>query len=144
MIMKRASVSDAKSLASLEKLCFSHPWSEQSLRDSLSNPDNYFYFIEKDGIIVGYIGFNKIIDEGYIYNVAVHPDFRRKGLGRALVDYVIKAHSSKLAFLTLEVRPSNTPAIELYRSFGFKKAGERRDYYSNPTEDALLLTLNFN
>ena len=82
-----------------------------------------------------------IIDEGYILNVAVHPDYQGMGIGKELVKYVNDfAVENNLTFVTLEVRPSNEKAINLYTGFGFEKVGERKDYYSNPKENALLLT----
>ena len=96
---------------------------------------------EKENKITGYIGLSVIIDEGYILNVAVHPDYQGMGIGKELVKYVNDfAVENNLTFVTLEVRPTNKKAINLYTGFGFKKVGERKDYYSNPKENALLLT----
>jgi ribosomal-protein-alanine N-acetyltransferase len=81
-------------------------------------------------------------DEGYILNVAVLPEYRRKGIGEALVRYVITGFGD-LAFVTLEVRPSNTAAVALYQKLGFERVGERKNYYRNPDENALLLTKFF-
>ncbi len=128
--------------ASLESLCFSTPWSEQSLRESFELDNNFFFIYELDGKPVGYIGLCVAADEGYIYNVAVLPDHRGKGVGKSLVSYVCERFSS-LAFLTLEVRPSNTAAVALYSSLGFERVGVRRSYYRKPVEDALLLTKYF-
>lgn len=137
--------SHIKQVAQIESLCFSHPWSEESINDSFINPCNRFYISVEENKVVGYIGLSVIIDEGYILNVAVHPDYQGKGIGKALVKTVDDfAVENNLAFVTLEVRPSNEKAISLYESFGFKKVGERRDYYSNPKENALLLTKYYN
>lgn len=137
--------SHIKQVAQIERLCFSHPWSEESINDSFINPCNRFYVSVEENKVAGYIGLSVIIDEGYILNVAVHPDYQGKGIGKALVktvdDFAIK---NNLAFVTLEVRLSNEKAISLYQSFGFTKVGERRDYYSNPKENALLLTKYYN
>ena len=84
-------------------------------------------------------------DEGYILNVAVLPRYCGQGIGKALVNTVLDyAENNNLAFVTLEVRVSNAPAISLYTSLGFEKVGERKNYYSNPTENALLLTKFYN
>ena len=84
-----------------------------------------------------------ILDEGYIDNVAVRPSCRRMGLGDRLLDVFIRFGQANLAFLTLEVRPSNTPAVALYEKNGFKEVGRRPNYYDDPKEDALLLTREF-
>lgn len=134
-----------KQVAQIESLCFSHPWSEESINESFNNPCNRFYISVEENKVVGYIGLSVIIDEGYILNVAVHPDYQGKGIGKALVKTVDDfAVENSLAFVTLEVRPSNEKAISLYKSFGFTKVGERKDYYSNPKENALLLTKYYN
>ncbi len=92
---------------------------------------------------MGYIGVSVVVDEGYILNVAVLPRFRRQGIARELLNHVIGIYEKDLKFLTLEVRPSNSAALGLYESFAFERAGERRDYYSNPKENALILTKYF-
>lgn len=141
----RMTQSRIKQVAQIESLCFSHPWSEESIYDSFINPCNQFYISVEENKVLGYIGLSVIIDEGYILNVAVHPDYQGKGIGKALVKTVDDfAIENNLAFVTLEVRPSNEKAVSLYESFGFTKVGERRDYYSNPKENALLLTKYYN
>lgn len=83
-------------------------------------------------------------DEGYITNVAVFPPYRRRGAAGKLLDvFLCFARANHLAFLTLEVRPSNAAAIALYTRFGFREAGRRRNYYDLPKEDALILTRTF-
>lgn len=128
----------------LEKSCFSHPWSRQSLMSELENAQSLFYAAVEDGQVVGYIGMSFVLDEGYIYNVAVDEKYRKKGIGSALICTLV-THCKKegFAFLTLEVRESNTAARSLYQHFGFIKVGERKNYYSAPTENAVLMTLYF-
>ena len=97
--------------------------------------------VVEDGAVIGYAAMYTVIDEGYILNVAVDSRFRRQGIGTALIrslDTFGKKNS--LAFITLEVRESNAPAIGLYSRFGFIKVGKRKDYYRHPTENALLMT----
>ena len=144
MIIKKASVSEITVIAEIEKECFSSPWSENSVRDSFNNKSNYFYIAEADGKTVGYIGLSISLNEAYILNIAVLPAYRRQGTARALLTHVINIYEDELSFLTLEVRPSNTAALKLYEGFGFKQVGERKDYYRNPAENALLLTKYFN
>ena len=130
-------------ICEIERECFSHPWSEQSLRESFANPDVHFFVSREDGKIIGYISAEIILDEGYIMNIAVKPEFQGMGVGKALARHMIKHFKNDLKFITLEVRASNVAAISLYKKMGFEYVGTRKNYYRNPTEDALLLTLNF-
>ena len=133
-------------LASLERICFSRPWSRQMLADELDNQCAAFLVAlepETDKVI-GYAGLLVAADEGYITNVAVFPPYRRRGVAGKLLDVFLRfARANHLAFLTLEVRPSNAAAIALYTRFGFREAGRRRNYYDLPREDALILTRTF-
>ena len=91
--------------------------------------------------LVGYIGMQHILDEGYLANVAVDSAYRRSGVGAALLQRLLAfAQQEKLAFITLEVRQSNQPAIRFYQKYGFEVVGRRRNFYESPTEDALLMT----
>lgn len=129
-------------LAEIERLCFSKPWSYDGLAEELSNPLAVF-FVEEDenGVAVGYAGMHHIVDEGYITNIAVHPDFRRRGIATKLLQALDKyADESGLTLLTLEVRRSNTTAINLYKREGFDEEGVRRGFYECPAEDALIMT----
>ena len=91
--------------------------------------------------MLGYVGMMFVLDEGYIANVAVAPPARRRGVGRALIASLLaRADQMQLAFVTLEVRPSNHAAIALYEGFGFEVVGRRKNYYDKPSEDALLMT----
>lgn len=129
-------------LAALEKVCFSEPWSAQSLREELDNPAALFLVAKREtGEVLGYVGCQTVLDEGYITNVAADPAARRQGVGRALVAALLEhARVRGLSFVTLEVRVSNAPAIALYEQAGFRPVGTRRNYYSAPCEDALLMT----
>ncbi|HIY21632.1 MAG TPA: ribosomal protein S18-alanine N-acetyltransferase [Candidatus Flavonifractor merdigallinarum] len=128
-------------IAALERACFSRPWSEGALEEELYNDTACFLVAEgEDGSVLGYAGLHVILDEGYIDNVAVDPAYRRQGVADALLDVFCRFGAEKLAFLTLEVRESNAPAIALYEKHGFYTVGRRKDYYDDPKEDALLLT----
>lgn len=132
---------DIKAAAEIERLSFAAPWSEENIRDSFNSGCNRFFTAENEAGAVGYIGFTVAADGAYILNAAVRPDFRGQGAGRALVQKAISyAEQNGLAFVTLEVRPSNAPAVGLYSALGFERIGERRDYYSSPVENALLMT----
>lgn len=132
-----------KEIAKLEKVCFSTPWSEETLLDAYRTGTKFFV-AEKGDKVLGYIGINSFIDEGYITNVAVFPEYRRQGVGKALLERVFSlALDEGLGFVSLEVRESNSPAITLYESLGFKEEGKRKNFYTDPTEDALILTKRF-
>lgn len=127
-------------LAEIEKACFHAPWSTDMLREELGK--GIFLVAEQDGAAVGYVGCQTVLDEGYITNVAVSPACRRQGIGRALVRALVShARSQGLTFVTLEARASNAPAIALYEGAGFRRVGVRRNFYTAPTEDAVLMTL---
>ena len=130
-------------LEKLERICFARPWSRKMLAEELENQCAAF-LVAQDSItqqVMGYAGLLVMADEGYITNVAVFPEFRRQGVAAKLIAVFENfARGNKLAFLTLEVRPSNTAAIALYKGFGFEEVGRRKNYYDLPKEDALILT----
>ena len=131
-------------VAVLEKECFSSPWSEAMLEDALFDPQASFIVAEdEEGNILGYAGLHVILDEGYIDNVAVERDARRHGVASALLDVFCRFGAANLAFLSLEVRASNAPAIALYEKYGFQRAGLRPKYYDKPREDAVIMTREF-
>ena len=118
-------------LAEIEKVCFHAPWSADMLREELGK--GLFLVAERDGVAVGYVGCQTVLDEGYITNVAVSPDCRRQGVGRALIGTLVShAGAQGLAFVTLEARTSNMPAIALYENAGFQKVGVRKNFYTAP------------
>lgn len=131
-------------IASLERACFSRPWSEKALHAELFNETACFLAaVTGEGKVLGYAGIHCILDEGYIDNVAVWPEFRRQGVAGELLGAFLRFGQARLSFLTLEVRASNEPAIQMYRKYGFREAGRRKDYYDAPREDAILMTLEF-
>ena len=127
-------------VAELEKLCFSTPWSEKSIASELGNDYSLWYVAVCDGSVVGYIGSQTSWGETDMMNVAVHPDHRRKGIGRLLTQALCDALKENGSHcITLEVRVSNEPAKTLYESMGFVPVGRRPRYYSRPIEDADIL-----
>ncbi len=133
-------------LEKLEKICFSRPWSRKMLAEELENQCAAFLVAQDSitGQVMGYAGLLVMADEGYITNVAVFPEYRRQGVAAKLISVFENfARGNKLAFLTLEVRPSNAAAIALYEGFGFREAGRRKNYYDLPKEDALILTKTY-
>ena len=134
---------NAEEVYQVEKACFSTPWSLESFRKDLENKNAVYVCLEEDGKVIGYVGMWNISGEGNINNVAVLPDYRRKGYGRLLLSHLISyANEHQLLLLTLEVRASNEGAIHLYESCGFEVVGRRKKYYDN-CEDAILMTLPF-
>lgn len=130
-----------RAVAEIERACFSDPWTEDGLREELDNScARFLTAVDETGTVAGYIGCHTVLDEGYIANVAVAPAYRRHGIGYQLVQTLLK-QSSDLAFITLEVRVSNAPAIALYTGCGFEPVGTRKKFYTHPTEDALLMTV---
>lgn len=132
-----------KEISRLEKVCFSTPWSEENLVTAYENGTKFFV-CEKENQVLGYVGLSAIIDEGYITNIAVFPEYRKMGVGSALINYLFDfAKKNALVFISLEVRVSNQNAISLYEKFGFKAEGKRKNFYTAPSEDALIMTKRF-
>ena len=126
----------------IEQQCFSCPWTLDQLRSQLSDDRHVFLAaVDAGGTVLGYVGMMFVLDEGYISNVAVAPDFRRQGMADALISALMtRAEELNLAFVTLEVRAGNEPAKSLYAKHGFVPVGRRKNYYDLPKEDAILMT----
>ena len=140
MMIVRMNESHVAAVAELEKICFSDPWSEKSVASELNNKLALWLVAEEENRVAGYIGSQTCGDESDVMNVAVHPDFRRRGIAEALVkDLVDQLKAIGSRCLTLEVRASNAPAIALYEKMGFVEVGRRKNYYRNPREDALIM-----
>ncbi len=131
---------DIDEVYEINRLSFSAPWSRENFeREILNNKIAKYFVVEKDNKIVGYIGFWKIFCEAQITAIAVHPDFRKKGVGEAMLDYIIElCRKNSIEEIVLEVRVSNTIAQNLYIKKGFKKVGIRKWYYRDG-EDALVM-----
>jgi len=130
----------------LEKRCFSMPWPADLLISQMKDAQHEFIAaLDADGRILGYVGMMYVLDEGYIANVAVAPEYRRQGIADALIkrlEELCLAHA--LSFVSLEVRAGNVPAITLYEKHGFRRVGLRKNYYERPREDALIMTKFWN
>ena len=138
MTIERAHPEHIPALAALEQRCFSDPWPE----DMIGRMREKFTVAVEEENLMGYIVLSTVLDEGNIDNVAVSPEYRRRGVADALVlDAVARSREMGLAFLMLEVRAGNEPAIALYRKHGFVDVGRRKNYYEKPREDAILMTL---
>ncbi|MBP8601509.1 MAG: ribosomal protein S18-alanine N-acetyltransferase [Candidatus Saccharicenans sp.] len=139
---------DLREVLAIEKLCFSNPWSYDVFLGEIQNKALSFPIVVinlEERKIIGYIIFWLIGDEAQINNVAIHPDYQGKGYGELTLRYVIeRLGENKAQLVTLEVRTSNRPAISLYRKLGFDIFGIRKNYYTNPVEDAYLMGLILN
>lgn len=141
MIIERMAEHHVAQIAEIERACFHDPWSENGLREELEPENNLFLAAVEGETVVGYVGCQTVLDEGYITNVAVSPAHRRKGIAaKLLAELRARAEEKDLAFITLEVRASNVSAITLYQGAGYTEVGTRKNFYSNPKEDALLMT----
>ncbi len=126
-------------LSVLETLCFSEPWSEEALR--ILTKENAFGVVAlSDGQVVAYGGMTYVLDEGSVTNIAVHPDRRRQGYGRAVLRrMLLEAEQRALSFVFLEARESNLAARALYKAVGFEECGVRKNFYRKPTESAVQM-----
>lgn len=143
--VREISFSDVDEVAEIERICFSMPWSKELIAQELLNKNAYYQCAIIDGKLVGYMGMWKICDEGHITNVAVLPDYRKKGIASLLISKIIEiCKCSEINNLTLEARESNIEAIHLYEKFGFESAGKRPNYYQRPTESAVIMWKKIN
>ena len=136
---------DIDTICQLEQICFSQPWSRQSLMSSLENPESYFIVAKLNKNIAGYAGMYTVAGQGYIYNIAVFPEFRNIGIGKNLLKHLeLYSIEKKLEFISLEVRESNKIARSMYENSGFKYMGTRKNFYKNPVENAIIMTKYLN
>ena len=140
MEIRKMTAGEVPQVAELEKLCFAMPWSEKSVAGELENPLSLWLVAMEGESLAGYVGSQTVMDETDMMNLAVAPQFRRQGVGEALVNALVAALKDLGSrCLTLEVRDSNEAARALYAKLGFVEIGRRRGYYRDPREDALIL-----
>lgn len=141
LLVRKAVLGDAKRMAELEKLCFKTPWSEAAIRREIEeNPVAIYIIAELHGQVIGYAGVWWILDEGHITNVAVDPEYRDNKVATEIISGLIRvAEAEGVNKFTLEVRLSNEPALSLYRKFGFREVGLRKEYYEDNGEDAIIM-----
>ena len=141
LIIRQAEERDIMAIEGLEKVCFSDPWSYESLEhDILNNKLSFYIVAEVEGVVCGYVGIWNIVDEGHITNVAVSPDYRRKHIASNMLDVLIAScEEAGVERFTLEVRAGNEPAKALYAGKGFKEIGIRKGYYQDNGEDAIIM-----
>ena len=139
--IKKADVTYLDRIYEIECLSFTMPWSQEAIKEELSSLDFSRYFVlELENTTVAYSGYWRIIEEGHITNVAVHPDYRHNGYGELLMCGMIEdAIEHGVIAMTLEVRVSNENAIKLYEKVGFVIEGIRPKYYTDNGEDAYIM-----
>lgn len=131
---------DVAQVAKLEKETFSTPWTEQDFIEMIDADYAYYLVVEEDGAIIGGCGLRNIVGEGEITNVVIHPRYRNRGIGMHMLSRLLEdGEKMGIQAFTLEVRESNAPAIHLYERIGFQPEGMRKDFYQNPTEDAVIM-----
>jgi ribosomal-protein-alanine N-acetyltransferase len=135
---------DVRELMELEALCFAYHWTREQFLLGLEGEAFKVIGVRRDGVLAGYMAFSLIADEMEVLNLAVHPEYRRQGLGEALLSRSLEiSEANGTAKSFLDVKVSNDPALALYRKFGYKKIGVRKKYYPDTREDALLLRYDF-
>ncbi len=140
--IKKMTRDDIDRIVELEQQIYGdHHWSKQSFLDEISNElARYYTLRNSENEICAYAGCWQILEETHITNIAVSPEHRRKKYAEALLNHIIKkCYKEKVKYITLEVRVSNTPAINLYSKYGFTSFGTRKGYYQDNNEDALIM-----
>lgn len=138
--IRQITANDLPAVTALEQVCFSDPWSKGLLKDSITCALDTWYVAEKDGKIQGYCVLRVIAGEGEIQRIAVHPEYRKQGMGRKMMEKMVQTAREKgVREMTLEVRSSNQAAICLYESWGFQKEAVRKEYYHHPSEDGIVM-----
>lgn len=140
-MIRRLTENDITAVHSLECACFVKPWDPSVIAETIKR-DEYLYLGAFSGDeLVGYISLNIILDECYVNRIATSPEHRRKGIADEMMNATIDIAKKRCSFISLEVRASNAAAIALYEKHGFEKAGLRRGFYDEPTEDGIIMTL---
>lgn len=143
IFIKQMERGDIPSAVALERECFSQPWSTESFESAFEAGNTYFFAAFSDDTLAGYAGMQVFPPDAAVTNIAVGFAFRRRGIGRALLTEMISfCRRVHVTSLTLEVRASNDPAVFLYEGMNFERLGLRRNFYSAPVEDAVIMRLN--
>ena len=144
LTLRRATLEDAKAIYEVDAACFSTPWSLESITAELEEAkenERLYILANLDGQVIGYAGAWLVLDEGQITNIAVLPEYRREGYGAMMTRKLIRQLFEKgMNEIFLEVRLSNLGALALYRRLGFTVKGVRKNYYSDPQEDAYIMS----
>lgn len=141
MILREMLIDDLEQVMEIERELFHVPWTREGFFTFLTREDAMFLVVEEKGQILGYCGLLMVLDEGDITNVAVRRDRQKEGIGNFLMESLIRLAAERgVTTIHLEVRVGNDRAIRLYERNGFTRDGIRKGYYSDPIEDALLMT----
>lgn len=140
MEIRKMIADDVPRVAEMEREIFSDPWQEKDIFSYVTMTTGICYSAVSDGKVIAYVIGRMIAPEGEIYRIATDEKYRKKGIAYRLLDYAVKCEKGRgLECLFLEVRSKNIPARNLYRAYGFREVGERKNYYSNPTDDAIIM-----
>ena len=141
MILREMLVDDLDQVMEIEQDLFHVPWTKEGFFTFLLKDENMFFVVEEKGRILGYCSMQTVLDEGDILNVAVTRDRQKEGIGYFLVDSMLMLAAARgIHIVHLEVRESNGSARRLYQRLGFKEDGFRKNYYTEPVENAVLMT----
>lgn len=140
-VLREMTMDDIPAVEQIEQTCFSNAWSEKLLSDMLESEwDEAWVLADADDTVIGYANFRFLAGEGELMRIAVLPEYRGRGESRKLMDRLeMSAEEKEAPDLTLEVRAGNTPAVNLYKSYGFQAEAVRKNYYHDPVEDALIM-----
>ncbi|WP_243456629.1 ribosomal protein S18-alanine N-acetyltransferase [Mobilitalea sibirica] len=142
MLIRKMTEADLDEVCVIEQETFSEPWSKDDFCKALRDINNGYLVAEVRDEIIGYCGYWGIAGEGNIYNMAVKKEYRRQCIGFYLLEHLIKeAVKGGISSFTLEVRSSNEAAIRLYERLGFQATAIRKDFYTKPKEDAVIMWL---
>lgn len=138
--IRRADEKDIRRVLEIENLSFNTPWTPGFFKHELSNPVSYFYILEIQDKLAGYVIFWIFKSEAHVANIAIHPEYRRKSYGGQLLNWVFQfCRKRGVETISLEVNEMNSAALQLYTKTGFKQVGKRVEYYEH-RYDALILT----
>ena len=141
--IRKIGENDIEAIASLESEIFSDSWSEKSIKETYENQNACILGAYKEGVLAGYVIFYYVLDEGEIARIAVSPQYRRQGVADQIFAGLLDFCAEKsIERILLDVRTSNEPAIAFYRKSGFAEDGIRKNFYENPKEDALLMSVS--
>ena len=141
MTFREMLIEDLDQVMEIETDLFAMPWTKEGMFTFLTREDTMFFVVEEKGRILGYCSMQTVLDEGDILNVAVRSDRQKEGIGYFLVDSMLMlAQAQGISLVHLEVRESNGTARRLYQRLGFVEDGLRRNYYTDPPENAVLMT----
>lgn len=135
--------SDIEDISLLEKRIFKNPWSYESFKGALENDFSHYFIVKKNDEIIGYFGMIIVLDECQIHNIGILSEEQNNGYGNKIMEFIIDyCNKNNINYITLEVREYNFKAIKLYEKYGFKKMSRIKGYYTNPTEDGLLMRVD--